>query len=363
MIMAHGGFRFSWRWRLLFLFLLLLLDPPPVFCGGNATVFNYHRFGDARFPSTNISLDSFEHQLEWLRQQKRPVLTLGEIARRLQTGEDLPEGCVALTVDDAYRSFAENGLPLLRRFGYPVTLFVNTGAVGSPDYLGWEELRVLAKSGVEIGNHSASHGYLLDRRPEETKADWLRRVREDILEAQRELTIRLGRAPRLFAYPYGEYSPELENLVRDLGFLAAAGQQSGVVWPGSAPYALPRFPMGGPYGTLEEFQSKAQLRALPVQVLQLRSPVLGTGDGAPALVVDIAGEGIVLDRMACFVQGENVCHAVADPHHLGRFTVQAEQPLSGRRNKYTLTAPGVGGGWYWFSQPWFRPEGVGTDGY
>ncbi len=360
--MVRFGLRFQVRW-VLWSMMLLSLFPARVLAENSATVFIYHRFGDDRFPSTNIPLDQFQRQLEWLRQEKRPVLALGEIVRRLEAGETLPQGCVALTVDDAFRSFASGAMPLLRRFGFPVTLFVHTAGVGTPDYLGWEELQALAREGVEIGNHSSTHGYLLERRPEESRADWLLRVREDIVAAQVELSARLGQVPQLFAYPYGEFSPALISLVRELGFLAAAGQQSGVVGDASDRFALPRFPMGGEYGTLTEFQDKARLRALPVRVLEPGSPVLPTGGNPPTLVVEIAGEGVDFDRMKCFVQGENACRVSPDPLRPGRFTVRADRPLTGRRNKYTLTAPGTRSGWYWFSQPWFRPGSAGSDGY
>ena len=71
---------------------------------------------------------------------------------------------MAITVDDAFRSFLTGAVPLLREYGYPATLFVNSGEMDGPDYLSWEELRRLAQGGsIEIGNHSAAHGYLLDR--------------------------------------------------------------------------------------------------------------------------------------------------------------------------------------------------------
>jgi len=321
-----------------------------------AVVFIYHRFGDARYPSTNIDLDVFAAQLEWLQAEKRPVLALGEIVRRLDAGESLPEGCVALTVDDAYQSFLVGGMPLLRRFGFPVTLFVNTDAVGASGYLSWDDLRALAAEGVEIGNHSASHAYLLESRPGEDHGAWRSRVTADIERAQEILTRELRLTPRLFAYPFGEYSPELQDLVRELGFAAATSQQSGVVWPGSDRYALPRFPMGGAYATLAEFHDKARMRALPVTVLDPLTPVVSDSENPPRLRVRIVAPHADLGRLRCFVQGENQCQVKVLEGTPGEFLVTAAGPLGGRRNKYTLTAPGRAGGWYWFSLPWFQPR-------
>ena len=350
----------------LLLFLTLGMGALPAAAGGadgEANVFIYHRF--RRRP---LSLDEYRPgclcPATGMAQAAAPAGACAERSRAAPgRGGGAPPGCVALTVDDAFRSFLEGGMPLLRRYGFPVTLFVNSNAVGAPGYLGWDELRALAAEGVEIGNHSATHDYLLERRKGEGEAAWLERVRKDIARAQKALTEHLGKAPRLFAYPFGEYSPELEQLVRQMGFAGAVAQQSGVVWDGSDRFALPRFPMGGPYATLAGFEEKARMRALPVRILAPTSPVLGPAPtAAPSLRVMIAGSGIDLRQLRCFVQGDNDCRVEAVAGKPGEFLVTAVAPLSGRRNKYTLTAPGKRGGWYWFSQPWFQPRRSGNGG-
>jgi peptidoglycan/xylan/chitin deacetylase (PgdA/CDA1 family) len=337
--------------------LTLLLLAAGVCRAGEVSAFVYHRFGDARYPSTNISIQTFSDQLAWLKANDYRVLPLGDIVRRLRAGQPLPERCVVLTVDDAFRTFLTGAMPLLRHYGYPVTLFVSTDSVGGEDYLSWEDLRKLAREGVEIGSHTASHAYLVDRRKGETKKAWLSRVRGDILKAQEVLKKELGKAPALFAYPYGEYSPEIVEEVRDLGFAGAVGQQSGVIYQGSDLFLLPRFPMGGPYGTLRGFKEKAAMRALSLRVLSPESPIVNSKDNPPALVVKIDCPGADLSRLRCFVSGRAESAIKADPEVPGKFLVQATQPLTGRRSKYTLTAPALHGrSWYWFSQLWIRPK-------
>ena len=235
---------------LFFLSLLFVLALLPSFArGGQANIFVYHRFGDNRFPSTNVALDDFEAHLKILQNGKVEVLPLGEVVERLRQGKPLPAACAVLTVDDGYRSFLTGAMPLLRRFGYPATLFVSTGSVGRGGYLSWDELKSLSREGIEIGSHSASHMYLVERISGETTSQWLERVRSDLLAAQDIFRKELGRSPRLFSYPYGEYSPEIVNLVESLGFSGAAGQHSGVVSGAGELFALPRFPMGGPFAT------------------------------------------------------------------------------------------------------------------
>ena len=132
--------------------LLFRLAASLIVCGlwcasasaGQANVFIYHRFGDSRYPSTNIAVSTFASQLRLLKDQHYTVLPLGEIVRRLRRGEPLPERCAALTVDDAFETFWTGAMPLLRKYGYPVTLFVATDTIGGSSYM---ELGATSDSG------------------------------------------------------------------------------------------------------------------------------------------------------------------------------------------------------------------------
>jgi len=337
--------------------LLLLLTLSTTFAhAGRVNMFIYHRFGEARYTSTNIDPKVFAAQLQYLVDQQIPVLSLEEVAHALQQGRSLPDKAVVLTVDDAFMSFLDIAYPLLSRYRFPVTLFVNTDSVGHPGYLNWKQLRFLSESGVTIGNHTASHSYLLDQHTGESISSWRERVVADIRKAQQEIIREIGVAPELFAYPYGEYSGALIDLVRNEGFVAAVAQQSGVVGEGSDRYYLPRFPMGDGFATLEGFRSKGAMAPLQLELLPPVDPVWTDSGSAPVLTVRLAPDRYELERLQGFVQGDNSLRIEPLPGKPGTFRVQADKPLSGRRNKYTLTVPLRQGGWAWFSQPWFRPS-------
>lgn len=318
---------------------------------GEANLFIYHRFGEERYPSTNIAVDLFESHLNHLKQNNVEVFSLLEIVSRLKTGQILPDKAAVLTVDDGFDSFLSHGMPLLRQYGFPVTLFVNTDSVGSNGYLSWDELRALVKEGVVIGNHTATHDYLIERNPEESAVAWRARVKGDILRAQAAFLQELGQKPTLFAYPYGEFSRELIEVVKEIGFSAAIAQQSGVVDDTSDLFTLPRFPMGGGYATLEQFQSKLLMKRLDAEIVGQVNTI--PDRNPPIIKVRLDADRFDLRRLQGFVQGDNSLKIEKVDGSQADYLIQAEKPLTGRRNKYTLTVPLKSGGWGWFSQPWF----------
>nr|NIP49935.1 polysaccharide deacetylase family protein [Gammaproteobacteria bacterium]NIV70845.1 polysaccharide deacetylase family protein [Phycisphaerae bacterium]NIY20383.1 polysaccharide deacetylase family protein [Gammaproteobacteria bacterium] len=267
-----------------------------------------------------------------MREHDFSVLTLGEIVERLQTGENLPERCAAITVDDAFRTFLTDGWPLLKEFGYPATLFVSTDSVGGGDYLSWQELKRLADEGVEIGNHSAAHAYMLDNFK---RIDWRQEVKGDLERSQAAFIRNIGYSPSLFAYPYGEYSPELIDLVKQAGFIAAFGQQSGVIASGSDLYSLPRFPMGAGYTNLDGFRSKLFMKHLPVVVVTPKSPLI-TEENPPKLKFYLKESNASEGTLQCFVAGQAECQLNVLDKNIPVYEVRAESPLRGRRGKYTL---------------------------
>jgi peptidoglycan/xylan/chitin deacetylase (PgdA/CDA1 family) len=192
-------------------------------------VFVYHRFGNAKYPSTNISIDNFESHLSYLNESGFKMLRFSEALEYINNPAEAYEPRVAcITVDDGYKTFFTNALPLLAKYETPATVFVNSESVGGGTYMTWDELRNIYKQGIEIGNHSHSHAYFLNLDEQQRSAAF----KKDVLICQQEIHHNLGFYPEVFAYPYGEYDPKMAEIVRELGFKGAAAQNSGVMHAG-----------------------------------------------------------------------------------------------------------------------------------
>ncbi len=319
----------------------------------SVSVLMYHRFAEDRYPSTNVQAEDFREQLALLAQDGRTVIALPSLLERLAGGAPLPDRAVAVTIDDAYRSVHDVAWPMLADAGIPFTVFVATDPVdeGHSSLMDWDMMRAMARQGVTFANHSGSHDHLVQRRPGESDAQRLARVREDLERGARRLEEELGATGAVlegvFAWPFGEYDVALADLVQELGWVAF-GQQSGPV-SGAATdaRALPRFPVNEAYSDLGELRTKLDSLPLPVASIDPWNPVTGP---RPELVVTLAGERAEWPRLACYVSGQGR----VDPEWLapGRFRVTPLNALGRGRQRVNCTAPGPGGRYYWFSHPW-----------
>lgn len=341
--------------RISVLFLLaILLIVPPVVAADHLHVFIYHRFGDHRYPSTNISLADFSAQMRYLHDHGYQVMRAGDAVMLLREKKPLPPKAVVLTVDDAYTTFKSGAMPILRQYGFPVTLFVNTDSVGSKDSLDWNELRQLTKEGVEIGNHTATHNSLAEKFSKESTASYRQRVHDDLERAQQTLIRELAIVPQLFAYPYGEYSLAAQQIVAEYGFSAAFAQHSGVIGADDPLFALARTPLTGSYATLAQMQQKLALRPLPVKIIAPADTLLGK-ENPPTLILEVLDPQLDLGSLHLFVNGQPGGTVQRDPQHERRIIVRGGKALGAGRSRYILTAPGrEAGTFYGYTQFWLN---------
>lgn len=323
----------------------------------SAVIFMYHRFGEDKYPSTSIQLAQFKKQLALLREQDVTVLPLSQVVKALKSGEPLPPRTVALTVDDAYLSVYEQAAPILKDFGWQMTVFVSTASVdkGYKSSMSWEQMRELESQGFEFANHTVNHPHLVGRLEGESDAAWLARVRKELLDAQARLDAELKQPVPLFAYPYGEYNQAVAELVSELGYVGV-GQQSGASGPFSDFRVLPRFPVSDHYGELNAFKTKSLSLPLAVKSISPDNPEMTDRKVIPSITVDLVKGFKRYKELACYATGQGkISTEWLQAGEAWQFKAVASKPFTTRRGRINCTAPSdERGRFYWFSYQWVQ---------
>ena len=183
-----------------------------------------------------IRPDTLEADLAELKRRGYVSVSLGEVIQFVKGSCDLPEKPVLLTFDDGHYNNLFYAMEILKKQGFSAVLNVigrfteysSTHEKDHPEYshLTWDEIGTAARSGVfEIGNHSyAMHAYKprfgVKRKKGESAEEYEAALREDTLRLEYELMQKSGVRPRAYAYPFGAYSDETENILRSLGYEA-----------------------------------------------------------------------------------------------------------------------------------------------
>ncbi|MGB3750735.1 MAG: polysaccharide deacetylase family protein [Arcobacteraceae bacterium] len=216
---------------------LLFLSISYIFA--NAHIFVYHRFADDRYKSANTTIKELTKQFEYFNQNDYQVVPLAKILEKLEKKEKIPNKWVALTIDDAYKSFYDNGLEIFKKYNYPFSLYVYVEATEKKygDFMTWEEIKEASKYG-EIGLHSYSHSRLQNLTNQE--------LLEDTQKAYDIFVKNTDIKPVTYAYPYGEYNEKVKTtLQNNFPFISILNQNTGSVNIKTDRFDIPRIALVG----------------------------------------------------------------------------------------------------------------------
>lgn len=177
--------------------------------------------GDLIRKKLDITPANFESQLKSLKEAGFTTYFVRDIPGLFHTKSRLSSKDVILTFDDGYEDFYTDAFPILKKYQMKATLYVVNNFIGLKGYLNEGELREIIDSGVvEIGAHTLDHVYL-KRAP-------LSYARREILESKKLLEDKFGIKVDTFAYPYGAFSKEVADLVKEASYTAAVSVIPGV---------------------------------------------------------------------------------------------------------------------------------------
>jgi len=197
-------------------------DADPKYTNGVLT-FIFHEYGNFPDKTASILPSEFIEFLEWLNTNEIPVVTIDSTINTrvypnfdtLDTlpSEQLGKPHIAFTFDDGTIDHYEIVASLLEQYGMLGTFLINSAHIGTPGFMDSVQLLDLQSRGHEIGSNGMNQEENLILLSPETQ---LLRLQTDY-----NLLISLGLNITSFSWPYGQTSPELTQIVKDLGYQRA----------------------------------------------------------------------------------------------------------------------------------------------
>ena len=202
-------------------------------------IFCYHRLVDKiRYPGTEITPAAFETQMKELKDRGITVIPMQDLLAWKRGEKNIPPRCAVISFDDGWKSQYEVAWPIMKKFGYPFTMFIYTegvrgGSLGGGEAITWEQLADMRDNGIDIEAHSATHQDLREghtimvanpggkrSRTKLTGPQYEQWVRNEVVGCKELLEQRLGIKVNCFAVPFGNYNQHVKELARNAGYEA-----------------------------------------------------------------------------------------------------------------------------------------------
>lgn len=155
-------------------------------------------------------------------------------------------------------------LPILQAHGMTATFFVNSGSIGDPEHLSWADLHTLFGAGNEIAGHTLNHVNLAPL----TTAE----ARQEVCTDRNNL-LAAGFPATSFAYPFGSFDSDTEQVVRDCGYNSGRGV-SGISKTGPFAETIPPL---DPYATRTPPNPKKSTKLSTLELYVLNAEANGGG--------------------------------------------------------------------------------------
>src|SRR5213083_3405091 len=194
-------------------------------------VYGYHRFvNQVRRPDTEITPQMFEQQMQELKNRGITVIGMQDFLAWKRGEKNIPPRCAIISFDDGWKSQYDVAWSIMKKFGYPFTLFIYTegvrgGHFGGGEAITWEQLAEMRDAGIDIQAHSATHQDL--RKPYDKVAkkklsppEYEQWVHNEVVGCKELLEQRLGIKVNCFAVPFGNYNEHVKELARNAGYEA-----------------------------------------------------------------------------------------------------------------------------------------------
>ena len=212
--------------------------------GTRVIIVMYHSVLSSRVGEYIISPAQLEADFKYIQERGYETIVMADLIAYVYEGRPLPEKPIMLTFDDGFYNNLHYVVPLLEKYNMRAVFSlvgVYTDIFSEADeeninygHFRWKDIKAIIPTGVvEFQNHSYDLHRIENgqkgakRRRGESVEDYRERLGEDLMKMQRKFQGNTFFTPTTFTYPYGAFSRETVEIIRDLGFKASLACESG----------------------------------------------------------------------------------------------------------------------------------------
>ncbi|MBC8570474.1 polysaccharide deacetylase family protein [Zongyangia hominis] len=202
-----------------------------------------------------ITPDEFEKDLQYIRENGYTTIKTDDLVNYVYHGVPLPEKPIMITFDDGYYSNYVYAYPLLQKYGMKAVisiigkytdLYSERGDLHiNYSHLNWDQLSSMEHMGtIDIQNHTYNL-HTTDKGRKGCKKNWgenaeeyKKMFREDVQKLSDQMMKEMNKDDTFFAYPFGYYCKEAEEVLKDMGFLGTFSSESGLNYITQDPQCL-----------------------------------------------------------------------------------------------------------------------------
>jgi peptidoglycan/xylan/chitin deacetylase (PgdA/CDA1 family) len=191
--------------------------------GGFQTVpiLAYYSFSKKKPSKISITQDDFEAQMKYLKENGYHVITLNQLLGFFDYQEQIPEKSVAITFDDGWDSVYDIAFPILKKYGFPATIFIYTDFIGGGKAMSWKQIKELSEAGFDIQCQTKTHRNLTVLRKKESFEEYFKSLEMEISYPKELIKTKLNKECECLAYPYGITNNLVIAMLKKHGYRAA----------------------------------------------------------------------------------------------------------------------------------------------